>query len=92
MAELKFAAFSSLIELPFYSALFSSKLDHDKLDDSARFVLGVYEANATATPDESTRLQILGNALTSNTYVARPQSFFFCVLFIGWVVSLTFGG
>lgn len=83
MAELKFAAFSSLIELPFYSALFSSKLDHDKLDDSARFVLGVYEANATATPDESTRLQILGNALTSNTYIAHPI-IFFCMLFIGW--------
>lgn len=73
MSELKFSAFSSQIELPFYSALFSSKLDHDKLDDSARFVLGVYESNATATPDESTRMQILGNALTSHTYVnLRP--------------------
>lgn len=69
MTELKFATFSSQIELPFYSALFTSKLDHDKLDDSARFVLGTYEASATATPEESTRMQVLGNALTNNLYV-----------------------
>lgn len=68
MTELKFAAFSSQIELPFYSALFTSKLDHDKLDDSARFVLGTYESNANAKPEESTRMQILGNALTNNLY------------------------
>lgn len=67
MADVKFAAFNSQIELPFYSALFSSKLDHDKLDDSARFVLGTYEANPSASPDDSTRLQILGNALTNNS-------------------------
>lgn len=71
MSEIKFAAFTSQIELPFYSALFSSKLDHAKLDDSARFVLGVYEANAAATPDEATRMQILGNALTNNAYVLQ---------------------
>lgn len=67
MTELKFAAFSSQIELPFYSALFSSKLDYAKLDDSARFVLGTYEANPNAAPDESTRMQILGNSLTNNS-------------------------
>lgn len=66
MSELKFSAFTSQIELPFYSALFSSKLDLDKLDDSARFVLGTYESSPLATPEESTRMQILGNALTSN--------------------------
>lgn len=68
MTELRFAAFSSQIELPFYSALFTSKLDHDKLDDSARFVLGTYESNPNAEPEESTRMQILGNALTNNLY------------------------
>lgn len=74
MTELKFSAFTSQIELPFYSALFSSKLDLDKLDDSARFVLGTYESNPVATPEESTRMQILGNALTSNAYVANHLS------------------
>lgn len=69
MSELKFSPFTSQIELPFYSALFSSKLDLDKLDDSARFVLGTYESSPLATPRESTRMQILGNALTSNAYV-----------------------
>lgn len=66
MAALKFATFSSEIELPFYSALFSSKLDHDKLDDSARPVLGLYEPRAGADPESGTKMQILGNALTSN--------------------------
>ncbi|KAK3685721.1 hypothetical protein B0T22DRAFT_442868 [Podospora appendiculata] len=64
--DLKFATFSSEIELPFYSALFSSKLDHDKLDDSARPVLGLYEPRAHADPGASTKMQILGSALTSN--------------------------
>ncbi|GAO19463.1 hypothetical protein UVI_02064170 [Ustilaginoidea virens] len=43
-SPLQFATFTSEIELPFYSALFASKLDYDKLDDSARNVLGLYEA------------------------------------------------
>lgn len=64
--DLRFAPFSSEIELPFYSALFSSKLDHDKLDDSARSVLGLYEPRSQADPESSTRMQILGSALTSN--------------------------
>lgn len=64
--DLRFATFSSEIELPFYSALFSSKLDHDKLNDSARPVLGLYEPRANADPASSTKMQILGNALTSH--------------------------
>ncbi|KAK0615891.1 E1-like activating enzyme [Bombardia bombarda] len=64
--DLKFATFSSEIELPFYSALFSSKLDHDKLDDSARPVLGLYEPRSQAEPESGTRMQILGSALTSS--------------------------
>ncbi|KAK4191550.1 ubiquitin-like modifier-activating enzyme atg7 [Podospora australis] len=65
MTSVKFVPFSSEIELPFYSALFSSKLDHDRLDDSARPVLGLYEPRANADPEQSTRMQILGNALRS---------------------------
>jgi ubiquitin-like modifier-activating enzyme ATG7 len=61
---LQFATFTSEIELPFYSTLFASKLDYDKLDDSARLVLGLYEPRAEE-PDASCKMQILGNALTS---------------------------
>lgn len=64
---LQFATFTSEIELPFYSALFASKLDYDKLDDSARGVLGLYEPRLEE-PDASTKMQILGNALTSQEY------------------------
>ncbi|KAI1439263.1 hypothetical protein GGR50DRAFT_12753 [Xylaria sp. CBS 124048] len=66
MAALKFAPFSSEIELPFYSSLFTSKLDHDKLSDSARPVLGVYEHRIGVHPDSSVKMQILANALTTN--------------------------
>ncbi|RGP65584.1 ubiquitinlike modifier-activating enzyme atg-7 [Fusarium sporotrichioides] len=69
---LQFAPFISEIELPFYSALFASKLDHDKLDDSARSVLGLYEPRSEE-PESSCRLQILGNALT-NSKTNEPSS------------------
>lgn len=65
-APLQFATFTSEIELPFYTALFGSKLDYDKLDDSARGVLGLYEPRVDS-PESSSRMQILGNALASNT-------------------------
>lgn len=65
MASLKFAPFSSEIELPFYHALFASKLDHDKLSDSARPVLGLYEPRPGTEPDNSVKMQILASALTS---------------------------
>lgn len=65
---LQFATFKSEIELPFYSALFASKLDYDKLDDSARNVLGLYEPRVEQ-PESSCKMQILGNALTSQSSV-----------------------
>jgi ubiquitin-like modifier-activating enzyme ATG7 len=64
--SLKFATFSSEIELPFYSALFSSKLEHDKLSDSARPVLGLYEPRPSLAADDSVKMQVLGSALTSH--------------------------
>jgi ubiquitin-like modifier-activating enzyme ATG7 len=72
--DLRFATFESELDMPFYSAFFSSKLDHDKLDDSARPLLGVYEARPQAASDASTRMQILGNALTSNQWVHSQVS------------------
>jgi ubiquitin-like modifier-activating enzyme ATG7 len=63
---LKYAPFGSEIELPFYTALSQLKIDHDKLDDSARTVLGLYEPRLTASPEEGCRMRVLGTALTSN--------------------------
>lgn len=72
---LKFASFSSDIELPFYTSLASHKINHDKLDDSARKVLGLYEIRATDAPGASCRLQVHGNALTSDEFVRlAPQT------------------
>lgn len=62
---LKFAPFGSDIELPFYTALSTLKIDVDKLDDSARPVLGLYEPRQVQNHEDSCRMQILGNALTS---------------------------
>ena len=63
---LKFAAFASDIELPFYTSLASYKINHDKLDDSARRLLGLYEIRPSDDPNTSCRMQIRGNALTSD--------------------------
>lgn len=64
MAPLRFAALSSEIDLPFYAALATLKINHDKLDDSPRKVLGQYELNGSNNPSTSCRIQIQENALT----------------------------
>jgi ubiquitin-like modifier-activating enzyme ATG7 len=63
---MQYTPFASDIELPFYSSLASLKLNHDKLDDSVRKVLGIYELRAADAPEASSRMQIRGNALLSD--------------------------
>ena len=67
---LKFATLTSDIELPFYTSLASHKINHDKLDDSARRLLGLYEIKSHDPPENSCRLQVHGNALTNDTVPA----------------------
>lgn len=62
---MQYTPFASDIELPFYTALASHKINHDKLDDSTRPVLGLYEIRATDPANVSCRMQIHGNALVS---------------------------
>lgn len=69
-AMLKFATFTSDIELPFYTSLASHKINHDRLDDSARRLLGLYEIRSSDSPEASCRLQIHGNALTNDAVPA----------------------
>ncbi|KAJ5102863.1 Ubiquitin-like modifier-activating enzyme atg7 [Penicillium argentinense] len=63
---MQYAPFASDIELPFYTALASLKINHDKLDDSARPVLGLYEIRSTDPDNGSCRMQVHGNALTAH--------------------------
>lgn len=63
---LKYATFTSDIELSFYASLASHKINHDKLDDSAKRLLGVYEVRPTENPANSGRMQLHGNALTAD--------------------------
>ena len=70
MSSLQFAPWSSDIELAFYSALASLKINHDKLDDSARKVLGLYEVRPSDPPQRSCRMQLHGNALTADESVS----------------------
>ncbi|EAW13779.1 putative autophagy ubiquitin-activating enzyme ApgG [Aspergillus clavatus NRRL 1] len=63
---MQYAPFASDIELPFYTALASLKINRDKLDDSARKVLGLYELRPADPPNNSCRMQIHGNALISD--------------------------
>lgn len=69
---LKYAVFNSKIELPFYSAYFDAKLNHDKLDESVRPLLGLYEASKSTDPNESSLLQIHATALTGQQQVSLP--------------------
>jgi len=63
ICKMQYAPFASDIELPFYTALASHKINHDKLDDSARPVLGLYEIRSTDSDNASCRIQIHGNSL-----------------------------
>ncbi|BDD63806.1 Autophagy protein 7 [Monascus purpureus] len=63
---MQYTPFASDIELPFYTALSSLKINHDRLNDSARNMLGLYEIRPTDPPSTSCRMQIHGNALTSD--------------------------
>ncbi|KAL4927442.1 putative autophagy ubiquitin-activating enzyme ApgG [Aspergillus undulatus] len=63
---MQYMPFASDIELPFYTALASHKINHDKLDDSARKVLGLYEIRPADLPNASCRIQVHGDALTSD--------------------------
>jgi ubiquitin-like modifier-activating enzyme ATG7 len=63
---LQYAPWSSDIDLAFYAALASLKIDKDRLDDAARKVLGLYEVRPADAPDRSARMQIHSNALTTD--------------------------
>lgn len=65
-SEMQYTPFASDIELPFYTSLASHKINHDKLDDAARPVLGLYEIRPSDPEAASCRIQIHGNALTSS--------------------------
>lgn len=69
MATLKFAPWQSDVDVQFYAALAHIKINHDKLNDSARKLLGLYEVRPGDAPARSNRVQILPNAMTSDEYV-----------------------
>jgi len=66
MTGLKFAPWSSDLELSFYASLRSLKINHDKLDSAARKVVGRYEVRASDAPERSCRMQLHGDAFTSD--------------------------
>ncbi|CAG8214737.1 unnamed protein product [Penicillium salamii] len=70
---MQYTPFASDIELPFYTSLASHKINHDKLDDSARAVLGLYEIRPSDPEAASCRIQIHGNALSCSD---APASYY----------------
>lgn len=66
---IKYAPFASDVDMQFYAALAHIKINHDKLDDSARKVLGLYEVRPGDHSSRSMRVQIHPNALTSDECV-----------------------
>ena len=79
---MQYTPFASDIELPFYTALASLKINHDKLDDSTRKVLGLYELRPADPPNASCRMQVHGNALTSDECVLRTDKPTHVILYI----------
>ncbi|ETN39499.1 E1-like protein-activating enzyme Gsa7p/Apg7p [Cyphellophora europaea CBS 101466] len=63
---MQYVPFASDIEIPFYASLASHKINHDKLDDSARKLMGFYEIRPADAKEHSCRMQIHGNALTND--------------------------
>ncbi|KAJ9614086.1 Autophagy protein 7 [Cladophialophora chaetospira] len=63
---MQYVPFASDIEIPFYTSLASHKINHDKLDDSARKLLGLYEIRPSDSKDHSCRMQVHANALKSD--------------------------
>lgn len=68
---MQYVPFASDIEIPFYASLASHKINHDKLDDSARKLLGLYEIRPADAKEHSCRMQVHGNALTSDDVPAN---------------------
>ncbi|KAF2195627.1 autophagy-related protein 7 [Zopfia rhizophila CBS 207.26] len=71
MSTVKYATWSTDVEIQFYAALAHIKINHDKLDDSARKVLGLYDVRPGDHPSRSSRMQIHGNALTTDDVPAN---------------------
>ena len=69
MAKLQFATFSSDIELHFFASLAAHKINNDKLDDSARRLLGLYQLRPSSDRNIACRMHIHGNALTADESV-----------------------
>jgi ubiquitin-like modifier-activating enzyme ATG7 len=69
MTSLKYTGWTSDIDIQFYAALAHIKINHDKLDDSARKLLGLYEVRPGDHDSRSQRMQIHPNALTSDECV-----------------------
>ena len=75
MASPTYKPWTSDIELSFYATLGNLKIDKDRLDDSARRVLGLYEVRPGEAPERSARMQIHTNSLVSDECVDFAFSF-----------------
>ena len=68
---LKFATLTSSVELPFWAALASQKINKDRLDDSARRILGVYRIPLPGEASASCCLEVHADALTNDVSVLQ---------------------
>lgn len=71
---LKFATFTSQVELPFWASLASEKIDQHKLDETERSISGVYEIRQDVSPEASCVLQLHGNGMASDMLVSRRDA------------------
>ena len=67
---MKYDSFFSFVDLAFYTALATHKIDHDKLDDSVRKLLGLYAPARLNSSRDGGRMEIAPNALVADEYAS----------------------
>ena len=83
---MKYDTFYSFVELGFYSALAAHKVDYDKLDDSARKLLGLYSPAKVTIARDGSRMEIAPNALVADEQVTHAPNPYVLVVGAVWLI------
>lgn len=83
---MKYDSFYSFVELGFYSALAAHKIDYDKLDDSARKLLGIYSPAKVNITRDGSRMEIAPNSLIADEQVTHAPNLFTLAAVAVWLI------
>lgn len=66
MPKVQFVPWGTEVEPGFWTSLANLKINTDKLDESTRHMIGMYDVRYGALPASSCRMMVGQSALTSN--------------------------